>query len=138
MATTCTSASPIERFNKYVLKLVDIVDSSTDLDKSYIQLINDFYKTNLITFPTIILDNVGPILKKNSELIQTQNDKIFDNIIKEINMTCKNKDESFQQELKMIIQTLQNKWTEYSIEEKNIIFKILKILLNEYIKFNDF
>lgn len=129
--------SSIERFNKYVLKLVDIVDSSTDLDKSYKQYINDFYKTTLNNFPTILLDNIGPVLKKNNEFIKNQNDDLLKQIILEINLSYKDKDESFKQELTGIIQTLQNKWNDYSLEEKNIVFKIFKILLIEYNKFNN-
>ena len=129
--------SSIERFNKYVYKLVEIVDSSTDIDKSYIKIINNFYTTTLKSFPTVLLDYVGPVLKKNHDSVLNHDDKILEKIIEELNSATKDKDDTVKQELKTIIQTLQNKWFEYSIDEKNIIFKILKILINEFLKFNN-
>lgn len=125
----------IERFNKYILKLVDIIDSSTDLDKSYIKVINDFYDTTLKSFPTVLLDYVGPVLKKNNTYIQEHDDLIIDKIIDELKSSTKDTDETLKQKLETIIGTLQIKWTHYSVEEKNIIFKILKILVKEYNNF---
>jgi adenylate kinase family enzyme len=128
-------STSIERFNKYILKLVDIIDSSTDLDKSYIKVINDFYDTTLKSFPTVLLDYVGPVLKKNNTYIQEQDDLIIDKIIDELKSSTKDTDETLKQKLEIIIETLQNKWKHYSIEEKNIIFKIFKILVKEYNNF---
>ncbi len=129
-------ADCIGRFNKYIKKLIDIADSSTDLDKSYILAANSFFESTLNTVPTVFMDHIGPVLKKNEELIFTKNDSIFKSISSEINSYYSDKSGSEKENITTVINNLKNKWDDYSPEEKDCIFKILKVLISEYNKFN--
>ncbi len=126
----------IERFNKYIKKLIDIADSSTDLDKSYIIAANTFFNTTLNSVPTILMDYIGPIIKKNEQLIYTKDDEILNSLSREVSNQCSDKSSSDQESITTVINMIKNKWNEYSEDEKLCIFKILKVLNSEYCKFH--
>lgn len=126
----------ITRFNKYLYKLIDIIDSTSNIDKTHIETAKLFYNTQLNTFPTIFLDKLGPILHNNNSIIKNEvEDKIFVVLKKEIAEELDNIDNDIKKNLTTIISELENTWSTYSKEEKKYIFKILRILLNEYLKF---
>jgi hypothetical protein len=128
-------AEYVNRFNKYIKYLIDIANSSTNIDKSYIESANKFFETQLNTFPTAFIDNIGPVLVRLSDKIKNKNDDILKYFILEINNNCQDMDEENKKILSYVITEIKNVWSNYDEDEKNQIFKILKILLSETHKF---
>lgn len=121
--------SEIERFNKYIKKLVEIVDSSTDLDKSYIEIAFKFLESELKLAPTVLIDHIGPKLKKNETFILNKDTNILKSIASDL--------PSENKAIYKIFNVLSSRFNTYDDDEKSDIFKILKILLSCYNKFTN-
>lgn len=130
-----------ERFNRYVIKLINIAESSGGIDNciSIIikQNIKDINKIN----PLLVMGLLGKYLMENNDLIKSSNEQFLINLTNKQYLKQKISEYSIPhidtdiEIINDVVNSVYNKWGTYDDEQKKIIFKIFQILLSEYSKY---
>ncbi len=130
-----------ERFNRYVIKLLNIAESSGGIDNCTSLLIKQSLKDLNKINPLLVMSLMGKYLMENNDLIKSSNEQFLINLtnkqylkqkINEYNIPHSDSDIDV---LNDIVASIYNKWGTYDDEQKKIIFKLFQILLSEYSKY---
>jgi len=131
-------------FNKYIKKIFTIIggsliDNDGEYNLEYFRLVKNKAYTVMDELPLLFLENAGKLLYEHRDDIINKNiDGIFNLDVNKYENDVSNyeNDElSNMKEITKLFNILKSVWYNYSPEEKNKIFKLLRFLLSEYSKF---
>lgn len=130
-----------DRFNKYVIKLINIAESTGSIDSSIILSVKQKIKQLNDINPLMIIQLLGKYLYDNDEYITNKDEKFLVSFtdkeylkkkILEYDIPHNRSDIDF---VYNIVSSVYGDWTKYDEDQKNIIFKIFQIMLSEYCKY---
>lgn len=132
-----------DRFNKYVIKLINIAESTGSIDSSIILSVKQKIKQLNAINPLMIIQLLGKYLYDNDQHINNKDEKFLVSFTDKEYLTKKileyeiPHDKSDIDFVYNIVSSVYGEWKNYDDDQKNIIFKIFQILLSEYCKYLD-
>lgn len=129
----------IDTFNKYIKKLVKILDS-VFVDNLQFDILKRRLYIVMRESPLFLLQKVGNYIYSSKEFIVNNNmdgllQQDMDNdIITDINELANNENMNYN-ELNNLINMVKRKWESFGPDEKDYITKLFKRLLSEYSKY---